>query len=376
MSPRRPKLVSLSILVILLLSVSAVFVLSLTPASHSVVSAYSPRAPIIIDNDTDFAAQALAESWPGTGMVGNPYVIAGYQIDGTGHDNCVYIGNTTVRFVVKECLVENSVDCIALNNLTNGILENNTCLKAVYGIYVVSSCNNTILSNNCTDNGDGIVLSSSSNNTIANNNCSNNGWDALVLYTSSNNNTLLNNTCSYSVNYGIALVGDCINNTLSNNTCSYNSGACGVMIEYSCNGNNLSNNTVSNNVGYGIIIDSNSIGTSSNNRMWNNTLYHNNGAGDVYDSSHVQAYDDGIDNWWNSTDGHGNYWSDWTTPDTDLNGIVDDPYLLDGSAGAQDNYPLATPQVPIPEFGTIALVAMVLLMATGLTIGARRRKAQ
>jgi len=372
---RLPLLVALSILTVLLLSVSYAFVASDTPTSPSVVITYSPRAPIIVDNDTDFAAQALAGSWPGSGTVGDPYVIAGYQIDGLSYANCIYIANTTVHFVVMDCLVENSNTGIALMNLTNGNLVDNTCSNEVFGISLDSCDDNTVSGNNCSNCDDGIIFHYSSNNTIASNNCSNDHWDALSIFNSSNN-TLVNNTCSYSVNYGIALVGDCINNTLSNNTCSYNGGVSGIMIEYSSNGNNLSNNTVSNNAGYGVMIDPYSVGTSSNNRIWNNTLYHNNGAGDVYDASHIQAYDDGIGNWWNSTDGYGNYWSDWTSPDSDLDGIVDDPYLLDGMAGAADYYPLTTPQVPIPEFGAMPFVVIVLLVTVLLAREARRRKVQ
>jgi hypothetical protein len=52
-----------------------------------------------------------------------------------------------------------------------------------------------------------------------------------------------------------------------------------------------------------------------------------------------QAKDNGTENTWNSTE-RGNYWSDWTWPDFDLNGFVDDPYELDGSAGAKDHLPL------------------------------------
>jgi len=115
---------------------------------------------------------------------------------------------------------------------------------------------------------------------------------------------------------------------------------------------------------------------SGDNRIWNNTFAGNKGATDTYDSSRVQACDNGTSNWWNSTDGYGNYWSDWTTPDAIPPwGVVDHPYLLDGSAGAEDYYPLTTtPSEPIPEFGMVPFVVMVLLVAIVLTIGARRRK--
>jgi len=70
----------------------------------------------------------------------------------------------------------------------------------------------------------------------------------------------------------------------------------------------------------------------------------NNGASSTYDPSHIQASDDGTANWWNSTEGYGNYWSDWTAPDVNPPyGIVDEPYNISGSAGAKDFYPLTWP---------------------------------
>jgi len=357
---------------ILLLSASVAFIVSFAPASHSIVIAYTPLSPIIIDNDTDFAAQALAESWPGTGTVGDPYVIAGYQIDGTGHTYGVYIGNTTAYFVLSDCLVENSgsgSSCIELSNITNGVLENNTCSGAIYGISLDNSNNNILSINNCSNCDDGIILHTSNNNTVAGNNCSNDRWDAFSMF-DSHNNTLANNTFSYSVNYGIALVS-CFNNTLVNNTCSFD--YIGMMLEWtSTYGNIVYGNNIWNNTLWGISLSF----ETNNNRIWNNTLYYNNGAGDVYDSSHIQAIDDGTNNSWNSTDGYGNFWSDWTTPDVAPPfGIVDTPYGIAGSAGAEDFYPLTTPQTPIPEFPMMPFVVMVLLLVVALTIRARRKSA-
>jgi len=56
-----------------------------------------------------------------------------------------------------------------------------------------------------------------------------------------------------------------------------------------------------------------------------------------------QAYDMTGATWYNTTTNRGNYWSDWTEPDADGNGIVDNPYQIAGPAGSQDPYPLATP---------------------------------
>ncbi|MEA1866160.1 MAG: NosD domain-containing protein, partial [Euryarchaeota archaeon] len=67
----------------------------------------------------------------------------------------------------------------------------------------------------------------------------------------------------------------------------------------------------------------------------NNTLHHNN----FINNTEGNAYDEGIYNQWDSGSA-GNYWSDYTSNDTDHNGIGDDPYSIQGSAGSVDRYPL------------------------------------
>ncbi len=122
-------------------------------------------------------------------------------------------------------------------------------------------------------------------------------------------------------------------------------------------------NLISNSSSYGVYLT-----RSSGNLLWNNTFFHNNGSNATYNSSHIQAYDSGTDNWWNTTGspGKGNYWSDWTSPDSDGNHIVDEPYRIAGGSGAKDYYPLTEAPIPVPEFGwgifgvlvTIALVVL------------------
>jgi len=55
-----------------------------------------------------------------------------------------------------------------------------------------------------------------------------------------------------------------------------------------------------------------------------------------------QAFDDKgkVNNWNNGT--LGNYWSDWTSPDKNQDGIVDIPYNISGSTGSKDYHPLTT----------------------------------
>ena len=60
---------------------------------------YVVSTPFRIDSNADLAAHA---NGGGDGNEGNPWIIEGYEIDGTGYGHCIYIGNTTDYFVVKD----------------------------------------------------------------------------------------------------------------------------------------------------------------------------------------------------------------------------------------------------------------------------------
>lgn len=277
----------------------------------------------------------------------------------------------------------------------NNTIGNNSCLNSlVDGICLISSSGNTLSGNNCSSNSWwGIHLDSSVNNTLDSNNCSSNSADGIMLEILSNNNTLVGNKGYWNVyngvdvvssrdnllvsniwsanNYDGAYIGYSTNITFDSNNCSLNNrygvqaGNSGVVT--------MLRNQLCENGQYGMCFWS----TSSNNTAFSNTFIGNNGAGNVYDSGHIQAYDDGSDNWWNSTEGYGNYWSDWTSPDVaPPYGIVDVPYDISGAAGAKDFFPQTIPQVPIPEFAMMPFVVIVFLAATLLTVGARRRMAR
>jgi parallel beta-helix repeat protein len=274
---------------------------------------------------------------------------------------------------------------------TNNTISNNTCRSnSAFGICLSSSNSNNIVSNNnCSNNHDGIFLASSSSNIVSNNNCSSNTQHGISISLSINN-TLINNNCSNNVFYGIAITSSS-SNTISDNTCSDNQ--IGMFLNPSNSNNIISNNTCSDNQ-YGIAITSSSsntltwnqicnntlqgvyIASGSNNRIWNNTFIGNNGAGAVRDAAHIQANDGGANNWWNtsgSPHGSGNYWSDWTTPDDNFDGIVDKTYNLTAGVGPMDYYPLTTPALPIPEFSEI-VIPIVGLMLIALTVGRTRKK--
>lgn len=222
----------------------------------------------------------------------------------------------------------------------NTFEDNNCSWNNYYGMYLKHSDNCTLNGNGCVSNGfDGIYLESSSNNSVTNNTCAfNDGSSGILLGSGSNNNTLVRNDCSSNNGTGIILESSS-GNSLLNDTCGLNN-LDGIRLHLSCYGNELTGNLLLDNALRGV-----NISLSSDNRVWNNTFVGNDGSGSTYDAAHVQACDNGTGNLWNTPGhprGYGNYWSDWTTPDANHDGIVDQPYAISGSSGAEDSHPLAT----------------------------------
>ena len=75
-----------------------------------------------------------------------------------------------------------------------------------------------------------------------------------------------------------------------------------------------------------------------------NVVHHNDFVDNGRYMGMSQAYDAGSHNtWYDVTTNEGNYWSDWTEPDADEDGIVDIPYPIAGPASSHDPYPLTEP---------------------------------
>jgi hypothetical protein len=125
------------------MTISGVIPLSLIAGN---AAAYGiPHAPIHIDGNADFAAQAAAEGWPGDGSSGNPYILADYDID-SSFESGITINNTDVYFVLSG---ENILSWswtfafkgVQLTNVKNGMLTGVVSQLNVEGLYM-KSCSN------------------------------------------------------------------------------------------------------------------------------------------------------------------------------------------------------------------------------------------
>ena len=220
-------------------------------ASHSVIT---------INNNAQFAAKATAEGWSGSGTAISPYIIQGYLIDGQRGGNCIYVGNTTVYFIVRDCELTNARSVaspyregsgICLYNVThatvqnnflwnsdkgvmldgkanNNTIEDNSAKYNYYGFYGVNCKDNLVLHNNFSHNDNyGIYLNAAMRNNLTSNNCS---YSSYGIYMSNNpiGNTATDNLCQRCSNYGIYVNGG-EKNHLIGNECSW-AGTAGIYL--------------------------------------------------------------------------------------------------------------------------------------------------
>jgi parallel beta-helix repeat protein len=98
-----------------------------------------------------------------------------------------------------------------------------------------------------------------------------------------------------------------------------------VYLSPSVYNNSIQNNTISECLSYGVYLEE---GSFNNTVRFNSFLSNNEGG-------ISQSYDNGSTN-----PIEYNHWSEWTTPDSDSDGIVDIEYTIDGDSGNTDPYPL------------------------------------
>ena len=232
---------------------------------------YTTRAPIRITSNAEFNSANGVTG--GDGTAGNPWIIEGYEINGGGSGNCIYFGETTDYFIVRNCRFYNANGNsglyywntgVVLYKVQNGMISNNVIESNLEeGVYLWYS-NNNIISNNTiySNNGEGVDLWDSNNNKIISNTIYSNNGAGIYIYSCIGNQISLN-TVYLNLGKGIRFL-DSNSNNVSKNTLERN--ADGMAISSSSN-NMISNNTVSQNTGSGIYLSSSGGNTVNNNSI-------------------------------------------------------------------------------------------------------------
>ncbi|MEM3611254.1 MAG: NosD domain-containing protein [Thermoplasmata archaeon] len=265
------------------------------------------RLPIRINSNADFTPANGVKS--GTGSPWDPYIISDWEIDGTGYGSCIYIGNTTAYFVIKNCYLHNATGngnlyydnaAVQLRNVKNGTVKESVILNSTIGVYICQNSAGITVHNNTISNGgdfgQGVYIQSSSNNTITNNTIFDNYNGIYIAY--SPNNTIENNTIYSNGQHGIYIY-DADNNTIQRNNIHHNTqagiysnyGDSNVILFNEIHENNdgvnlthstfniVSENNMSNNFGYGLYI------YDSNNNVIKYNKIHSCGEGILIDTS-------------------------------------------------------------------------------------------
>ncbi len=316
---------------------------------------------------------ATTQPWcGGNGSYVNPYIIENIIINTTTSNPIgIRILDSNKYFEIRNCTISNTdTYAIILVRTSNGKIINNTIINNNVGIHLYLECHNNLIQNNTIvqnteaiflDGGDGQPWETiSSSNSINNNFIAENQYAIrLVSYcelTDITNNFLINN--GYNAEDYYAIYVDWSRNiTIFNNTITEHKGTAICLNVYNMGGNiSVLNNKLLHNDFNGIIIAGNDIlvkgnliqdhagdgiQTGSNaNHILDNILKENeNGIyitgqfnwiyNNTFINSNTRHADStwGDNNYWNNSE-IGNFWDDYSSTDTNDDGIGDSPYPI------------------------------------------------
>ncbi|MCU0799991.1 MAG: right-handed parallel beta-helix repeat-containing protein, partial [Candidatus Thermoplasmatota archaeon] len=293
------------------------------------VGRYTSSGPIRIDSNADFSSSPAVSS--GDGSVANPWIIEGFDINGSGKGCGIHIGNTSEHFIVRNCYVHDINGSLAEYYWNSGLLiynvENGTFIDNLVengegcGILTRWSGHVNISGNSALNNIQGIMIDHSEHITVRENNASYNDQNGIILSVS-DHNLVERNSAYYNVwGNGIDVYssflnevkGNIVRNNLNDgiyNQVSWNNNITGNIVEGNDNGivfsasdsSNITDNICTKNIKSGIYfykspennVSKNDcskngfngiyVRNSNTNSFSDNSLKHNNGSG-IYLSS-------------------------------------------------------------------------------------------
>lgn len=387
-----------------------------TPSLHSISpehynlefndSSLNESAPIQIGSDQDFAAQASMNNWTGNGTNADPFIIGKIRIASTSESIVlISIQDTTVFFSIENNLLVGGLTGLRLDNVTNGFVKNNTIRDCVsrgihsirinevvfeenrihdiqgggVGIYFYECENSTII--NCTvmNNAQiGLLLDYSENCSLIENNVFENN-EIGIIFRDSDRNLIFRNNVSFHSSLGLSFGNSWYCNITENSV--FNTSGDGIDLAESEHCVVVSN-LIYNNTGRGLKV------WGPWNRVTNNTFFNNDFAAIHTHRNGCEAkfnnfiLNKGNEEYQQVIDGYGgnvfeyNYWSDWTWPDSNKDGIIDNAYQIVGDARNNDSHPVIDPYLEprlhilsIPRFFLPTDIENTLYAKTNFTWG-------
>ena len=305
-----------------------------------------PTSPVHIDGNRELLDQAGRYHWPGNGTTLNPIVIGGLNLTSYNSENVFTLKNTDLCFQLRNCSfywglgrTGTGGGGILLSNVQNGEVMNCSVSSFLIALEMIHCHSLSLHDNRLSDNlGNGLMrIDHCDNDSIERNLISENGRitinssetirfanntvqalsspDPLLSILNSSNCVLADNRFLGAERETLSLNGSNDNLLIHNNLSPvkpWESYAYAISLE-GCHGDELRLN----------IIQCQRTATNFYGTLLRNSA----------------AFDDTGLNSWNDTM-YGNYWFDWVQPDLDLEGIVDQPYPIDGGHGAMDYLPL------------------------------------
>ena len=323
------------------------FIDSSTKEENSIIVSIS------IDNDTDFSLQAGNHGWTGNGTQSNPFIIKDlFFNDSLSNQPLISIQNTKSFFKLENISLLGGSYGILLTNVTNALIIN--CSIGYTGeepIYLYETENIAIKNSHIFNSGQisfNILIDYSSNILIENNTISNSNFDG-IKFRGSGSSQIINNTVQNSKSNGIVF-GGTQNMSIIDNIIKENGGY-GVSVESNIINLDFIHNLIYNNAESGASV------YAQNSSIMKNTFYNNSFYGlaiakDSLNSSIIEnnfiANDEKnpgpyqISDVTNSSQYRSNYYSDYTGPDVDNDGIVDTPFQIIENGPFFDQYPKTT----------------------------------
>lgn len=227
----------------------------------------------------------------------------------------------------------------------NNIFTSNLARDNDWDGFYISGYENNITNNIAQNNkGNGFTIAVGNKNILTNNTSNKNGWGFSIRH-QSNNNIITGNSAKNNSNNGFIIFDESSQNNLVGNIAQNNNGNgfeisnTYVICDYysKCSSHNIiANNSIQNNIGYGVYIGEYKNDYNSENIIkYNSFAMNNNGFVQASNGAEYSVFSY-------------NYWSDFTRPDLNNDGIVDWGYNFPGSCsgfGCYDNYPVTEPYI-------------------------------